>query len=266
MKYKLVACDIDDTLLNSKGEVTPRVKEAIVRAREQGVIVTVATGRGFKGSKRIIDEIGVDTLTINYGGAQITDARTSEIVSVQSVGQQLVVEAVELAHSLSLYIQVYDGDEFVFEREGKWSDLYASFLGFKGRAVDDITKHEWNTPKLLCIDEPERIRELLPLFGERFEGRLKVSTSKANYIELNDLNSDKGVALEKLIGMLGVKKEETIAVGDNLIDLPMIEYAGLGVCVASGTESVKAKADYVAPGCDEDAVAHVLEKFVLNSF
>ncbi len=265
MKYKLIALDVDGTLLNSQRIVTEPVKAAIAAAKAKGVFVAVSTGRGYKSAQPVVELIGAGPYAINYGGAQITDVKTGEPVSLATITPALLKEAIGLARSLSLHIHVYDQDGvFYYDAESEWSRLYSERAGLPGKTVDDLLLYEWQTPKALCVDDAETMKQMYDIFAKHFEGRLRISTSDPRYIEINEINSDKGAALKKLGEMLNVGREEIIAVGDDLIDLEMITYAGLGVCMANGAEAVKAVAGYIAPSNDEDGVAHVIEKFVLK--
>ena len=265
MKYKLIALDVDGTLFNSKREVTEPVLAAIAAAKAKGVFVTISTGRGFKSAQQAIDLTGAGPYVINYGGAQITDVRTGEIASISTLPPAPLKEAVELARSKKLHIHVYDSEgAFYYDAESEWSRYYGERSLLTGKAVDDLLGYKWDTPKALCVGEPEAIKRALPLFTRRFEGKLRISTSDPRYMEINEPGTNKATALKKLEELLNIKREEIIAVGDDLIDLEMIEYAGLGVCMANGVDAVKAVADYIAPSNDEDGVAHVIKKFILK--
>ena len=265
MKYKLIALDVDGTLFNSKLEITKPVQAAIAAAKAKGVSVTISTGRGWQSAKPAIDLIGAGPYIINYGGAQITDAGTGEIVSMSILPEEPLKEAIELARSIGLHIHVYDHQGvFYYDAESEWSRIYGERSLLAGKAVGDLLGNKWDTPKALCVGNPDNIRRAMHLFAKHFEGRLRFSTSDPRYLEINSPGINKAVALKKLEELLGIEREEIIAVGDDLIDLEMIQYAGLGVCMANGVDAVKAAADYIAPGNDEDGVAHVIEKFVLN--
>ncbi len=265
MEYKLIALDVDGTLFNSKREVTQPVLAAIAAAKVKGVFVVISTGRGYQSAKHVIDLIGAGPYVINYGGAQITDVRTGEIASITTLPAAPLKEAIELARSLGLHIHVYDHiGAFYFDAESEWSKIYSERSLLTGKAVGDLLGHKWDTPKALCVGDPDAIKQAMSLFAERFKDRLRISTSDPCYIEINEPGTNKATALKKIEAMLGIRREEIIAVGDDLIDLEMIAYAGLGVCMANGVAAVKAVADYIAPSNDEDGVAHVIEKFILN--
>ena len=104
---------------------------------------------------------------------------------------------------------------------------------------------------------------MLEAFRTRFRGKAQVSRSLPGFIEINCLNTTKGTALEELARMLNIPRKQVAAIGDNYLDQEMIEWAGTGVCVADGAESVKELADVVIPACDEDGVAYFIEQYVL---
>ena len=266
LKYKLLAIDIDDTLLPRLGSISSADKEAIARAREAGVYVTVATGRGFHGSKKVLDELGLDGLTVNYGGALIMDAGSQKPFYVTELESSVVVEILGLAEELHLHAHLYQGDEIVCEREHPYASAYAEHLGIPARIDPDVRNKVWHgVPKVLVITEPERVAELLPYFREKLQGKAAVFASSPGFIEFNKIGASKGSALEILAKHLGVDQSETAAIGDNTLDQEMIEWAGLGCCVGDGNELVKAKADVIAPPCRESAVAWFINNHILNN-
>ncbi len=265
MKYKLIALDVDGTLFNSKREITEPVKAAIAAAQAKGVYVTISTGRGFESAKHAAEQINAGPYIINYGGAQITDAKTGLIVSLSTIPPDLLKEAIEFARAIKLHIHVYDHEgAFYYDAENEHARYYAERSSLKGKAVGDILAYSWETPKSLCVGDSSEIKRAIAQFTEHFGDRLRISTSDPRYLEINAPGTNKAEALKKLEALLNVKREEIIAVGDDLIDLEMIAYAGLGVCMANGADAVKAVADYIAPGNDEDGVADVIEKFILS--
>lgn len=265
MKYKLLALDIDDTILPRLGVISERTKLAVRRAREAGVIVTIATGRGYHGSSSVLRELDVDGLVINYGGAVINDAKTGEPFFVTELESSVVTEILELSESLGLHVHLYQGDEIVYEREHEYGRAYSEHLGLPARIEPNVRRMVWrNVPKVLVITEPERVEGLLPFFREKLAGKAAVSASSPGFIEFNRIGASKGSALKLLAEHYGFAREETAAVGDNTLDLEMIEWAGLGCCVADGNDEVKAAADVIAPPCREDGAAWFIEEYILE--
>lgn len=263
MSYKLIALDLDDTLLNSKLTVTPRTLRAIHRAEEKGAMVIITTGRAYRGQTTFYKEIGLKHESICCGGAQVFSPEGKEIYS-NPVCDADVRKIIEYADEIGIYFQLYLDGEYCFPKHTPYVDLYASFCGFMGtempylRRLPDLT-----SPKVIFIDEPDRILTLQPQAMRRFP-QLKLVRSKPHYLEFNNPTANKGTAVEFVAKKYGIDRSEVIAIGDSQIDLSMISYAGLGVAVANGLDEVKAKADYVAPSNDDEGVAHVIEKFVLG--
>lgn len=265
VKYKLLAIDIDDTLLPRYGKISDRNKLAIKRAGEAGIYVTIATGRGFYGSSMVWKELNVDKLIINYGGAMINDAATGKPFMVTELESDTVIEILDLAEELGVHAHLYQGDEIVYEREHEYGRLYSEHLGLPSRIEPNIRKMVWkNVPKVLIITEPEKVAELMPYLKEKLKGKAAVSASSPGFIEFNKIGASKGSALKMIADHLGVSREETAAIGDNTLDKDMLEWAGLGCCVMDGSEEVKAVSDVIAPKCAEDGVAWFIENYLLK--
>lgn len=265
MKYKMLILDIDDTLVPRGGGISKRNAEAIQRAREAGVYVTLATGRGYYGSSHVFRELGLDTYVINYAGAVINDTKTDKPIFVTELENAYVQEILAMADEMNLHAHLYQGDRIIYERAHPYASKYCAALNLPFSIDPDIRKRAWtNVPKVLIITEPERVAELLPFFKKHFENRVEVSASSPGFIEFNRLGANKGTAAELLAARLGIKREETAAAGDNTLDLELIRWAGLGAVVADGNPAVKSEADVVIPACGEDGVAYLIENYVLK--
>ena len=263
MKYKLIALDLDDTLINSNFEVTARTVRAIHRAKEKGAIVSLCTGRMYRATERF-RKLGVDGLTVSYGGARITNPENDEILYRCSVAPEVAEELIAFAHQRGIYIQAYTETDFLYEIDNEYSQFYEEACGFPGVKVDNLLKLQLDTPKLLMADRIEAVNELLPMLREKFKGNAVISTSRANFLEIMDPKVSKAAALEQVANMLGIQREEIIAVGDGRIDKSMIAYAGLGVAMGNASAEVKEVADVIAPTNNEDGVAYIIEKYILN--
>lgn len=263
MAYKLLAIDIDDTLLNSRHEISERNKRAIAAARDKGIVVTIATGRGYMGSSRFMHALELSGPMINYGGAQVTHFPSGEVLHEIPVPRDVAEECVAIAREKGIYLQTYERDIVRYERGSKWVDMYSQSVGYPLTKVDDLLPVDYLCPKLLFVDEPENIPGLLAEIAARLGDRAQVSRSKPMFIEINDPEANKGAALEALAKQMGISRDEVAAIGDNTIDISMIQYAGLGVCMENGSPDVCALADVVAPSNDADGVAEIIEKYML---
>jgi len=265
LNYRLIAVDLDDSLLGDDLKISGGNRRALLAAQERGTQVTIATGRMLDSAMPFIRELNITVPVITYQGAYIKDTVTGETLVKKPIPMEYAHRILEECKRDKLYVQVYLENSYFFEQENQYSRLYHRLSGIRGRAVGDLKTFLKEEPiKILIIDEPERI----PVFRSRFEklfgGRLQIAVSKPNYLELTHIEATKGNALERLGSMLGIKKEEIIAIGDSYNDVSMIEYAGLGVAMGNAPDPVKAFARYVTKGNEEDGVAEVVERFVLK--
>lgn len=262
---KLLALDIDDTLVYRAGKVSERNLKAIAAAREAGVYVTLATGRGYFGASRVVKELGLDTYIVNYGGAMINDAKTGLPVFTTELENCLVQQIMAMADEMGLHSHLYQGDGVVCSKPNPYVNKYVSMLDLPFEVDPELQNKVWkNVPKVLIITEPERVESLLPIFEKHFEGRVCVSASSPGFIEFNRIGANKGTAVAWIAEKLGIAQSEVAAMGDNTLDYEMIEYAGVGAVVENGNDALKAIADVIVPSCTEDGVAHFIEEYILN--
>ncbi|MGI6168764.1 MAG: Cof-type HAD-IIB family hydrolase [Christensenellales bacterium] len=259
--YRLVALDVDDTLLRNDLSIAQRTLDAIGAAKREGVVFCIATGRMYRAVKNLI-RMGIDGPSICFGGAQIVDSE-GKLVFQQGIKGALFQEIVEFAHAEEAYLQAYDSHNFFFEQENQHSAFYEKLSGFPG--VQTNFQHaEFDSPKLLIIDTQERVEQLRTLAKKRFGSRLNISTSRPTFLEIVAPDVSKGGALERLARSMGIERERVVAIGDGRIDKSMIEYAGLGIAMGNALPEVKAVADHITASNDEDGVALAIERFILN--
>ena len=266
MQYKIIALDLDYTLLTSNRTISERNKRAVKKAVEKGATVVLATGRPFGGIVKFCEELGIFQPVITNGGAVVVDAATGETLFDQTLDAGLAKEVVVFLHGQNCYHQIYDASpKFLVEAYTMYTELYAHTTGMQWKAVGDFLKlGSIHTPKVLCVDMESRLKVLLEMLLERFPGRLIAGISQPFYLEIYHPDAHKGSALRRLAESMGLDAANVIAIGDSPIDRSMIEYAGLGVAMKNSTPDVLEAADLIAPGNDEDGVACVIEKYVLN--
>lgn len=262
---KLIAFDIDDTLTKVSSAIPENNLAAIRRAREAGIFVTLATGRGFLGSSPIWKLMNVAGPVINYGGSIVSDTRTGKTLYSTSLAPEDVLELFALARELGVHAQLYQGDAIVYERESEYARRYLRFLELPHAVDPDLMQKRWeNVPKVIFITEKARAEELIPRLQKRFEGRFKVSGSKAGFVEFNVPTAHKGSALKWVADYLGIAQTEVAAMGDNLLDIEMIRWAGIGAAVADAHAEALAAADVIAPSCEEDGAAWFIDNVILK--
>ncbi|MBQ0056729.1 MAG: HAD family phosphatase [Bacteroidales bacterium] len=268
MAIKLIALDLDGTLTNSQKVITPRTRQALMKAQEQGVILVLASGRPTLGIQALADELLIGEhggYVLAFNGGKMTKWSDRSVVFEQILDENLVPELYEAATSHDFPILTYQGlgiassvidDEYV-EHEAFINklpvELYDDFLN---QIVYPINK-------CLIVGVPERLALLEKELAKQMEGRMNIYRSSAFFLECVPMGIDKAASLQRLIDMLGIKREEVMACGDGYNDLSMIEFAGLGVAMENAAPEVKEKADYVTLSNEEDGVGVAVEKFVL---
>jgi len=265
LDYKLIAVDLDDSLLGNDLKISEANRRALYAAREKGVQVTIATGRMLDSALPFVKELNINIPVITYQGAFIKDTITGSTLEKMAVPMEYAARAIEECKKEKLHIQIYSEESYYYERENKYSQLYRSISGIQGTEVHNLLEFMKEDPiKVVIIDEPERIAVYRQHFDNMFGNVLQVSISKPYFLELTNINATKGNALAKLGSMLGISREEMIAIGDSYNDISMIEYAGLGVAMGNASDHVKTYAQYVTKGNCEDGVADVVDKFILR--
>lgn len=263
MSIRLIALDMDGTLLNPAGQLTERTIKALRAARSRGVVVTLSSGRMPCALRRFVEALDIDAPLICYNGALVADSKTEQAISSLPLSAELGREIALCCEGLSLHIQAYRGDAFVCAQHGRFAQDYLDFLKGSGRL--EITgaplseSLDFDTPKMLAIDTPERIAEVLPALKEVFAGRVRVATSQPRFIEFVSPAAGKAAALAQLSERLGIARSDVAAFGDGLNDLDMIEWAGRGYAMANGHSEVIRRADCLAPSNAEDGVAQAVE-------
>jgi len=266
MKYKLIAIDMDDTLLPSGLSISDRTKQAIKSASNKGVKVVIATGRMFSSALPHLKELELSGKAITYNGALVTEIDSTKTIMHKPIDLNSVHKIIDIVKKEDLHLNVYIDDILYVNKLGVEADYYEEISGIKPVLIQEDLSDFVDRPstKLLIVEEnikkADQIEERLK---EELGDILNITRSKANFIEIMNKEVSKGNALSQLVDDLGLKSEEIIAVGDSFNDLEMIEYAGLGVAVANARDKIKERADYITKSNDEDGVAELIEKFIL---
>ena len=262
MPYRLIVSDMDDTLLNERGLLSPATIEAIEAARAAGAELVLASGRMPCAMRSFSKELKVTLPMIAYNGAELVDPATHEIIYRLHVSPELSLELIKYCEELGLHVQAYDGDYFLTPVDNEKAREYRdSVYGVALMRVTDRPLSEcvtWSQPKLLAITDPGETVELLEKINAKFGDRLISGISRPQYIESISPEAGKERALRELCRQLNIPAEEVIAFGDGQNDAGMIRFAGLGVAMANAREEVRAQADLIAPSNHEDGVAQVI--------
>jgi len=265
MKYKLIAADIDGTLVNSKREITPKTKEKIHEAIERGVIFTICSGRPVQGVQLITKQLEADIPVITYNGAMVITGESRKIIYSCTMRREDAIQVEKLGRERNTTIAVWADNQLYVNRMDERAAKYSELSGtppIKYENIEELIGKGIN--KILWYDEVERINEFQKELQGKLSSTVNFHTSQPFFLEFVDVNASKAIALEKLGEYYGIKREEMIAIGDGFNDLSMIEYAGLGVAMENAPSEIKEAADFVTLSNEDDGVAYVIEKFILS--
>lgn len=263
--YKLIAIDIDDTLINDDKEVTPATQTALEKAVEAGVIVTLATGRAYASAQAIARQTGLNVPIITYQGALIKNLMDEKILYERYVPFDAADKLFRYCVEKGLHLQTYIDDKLYAREENEKLLAYCRLNRTPFYIEPDFAKVIAKpTPKLLIIDEPDYLDEIAPELRELLGPDVHITKSKPNFLEFMHREGTKGHALTFLAKHFDVPMEATVAVGDSWNDHEMLEAAGLGVAMGNAIQALKDIADYVTASNNEDGIKHVIDKFILQ--
>ena len=248
MRYRLLALDLDGTILDLKLNLDPRDVEAVHRLIRAGVTVVACTGRPFPGALPWVERLGLDSPIICYQGAEIRLWDGTKILD-RGVKHDLAMEVIRFARERGLHVQAYRDDKLIVERERPEADQYANHAGMEIHLVDDLEAAMGaTTPKLVIVSTAQALEKLQPEARALWKGRLNVATSVPTYLEFTSIESDKASALAFLCDRLDIPQDQCVAVGDGRNDASMIAWAGMGVAIDDAPPEVLAAADRTIPG------------------
>ena len=235
MAIKLIAIDMDGTLLLPDHTISPAVKNAIAAARARGVNVVLTTGRPYAGVHNYLKELHMEQpgdYCITYNGALVQKAADGSTVAQTALS--------------------YDDYRFL--------EKLSREVGSHFHAMDPNTQFL----KVMMIDEPAILDQAIARIPQEVKEKYTVLKSAPYFLEILDKRVNKGTGVKSLADVLGIKPEEIMAIGDQENDIAMIEYAGVGVAMDNAIPSVKEVANFVTKSNLEDGVAFAIEKYVLN--
>lgn len=265
MVFRLLALDLDDTLLNEEFHISRENKEAIRCAARHGVLVTLATGRMFRSAVPYARELGIDLPLITYHGALIRTASGEETLYHQPVPLALAKQVAATATGHGFHVNAYINDELFVAEENKFSRYYQNIAKVKVTAVGDLASFLDVPPtKLTVINRDGRMDIIKDILLNEYGENLSITISRPHFLEITDRLATKGQALKFLAERHGIPREEVAAVGDSFNDIDMLLYAGYGVAVANAREEAKAVADIITAANTDHGVAVFIRDYLFG--
>jgi Cof subfamily protein (haloacid dehalogenase superfamily) len=267
LNYKMLVLDLDDTLLTDDHIISAKNKEMLIAAQEMGVKVVLASGRPTPAMMQYAQELNLaqyGSFLISFNGAMITDMRNQQVLFERSLTKEEIHSLHDFSIKNNVHIITYSDKGVISETNSEYIDVELNLTGLPHRKVKSF-KDEVRSSAVKCIllEEPSYLKKIeAKLKAERSD--LSVALSKPFFLEVMPQGIDKAASIEVLAKRLNIKQEEVIAVGNAGNDLSMIQYAGLGVWVDNVTPELRHFADVVVASNNNDGVAEVVQRFILN--
>lgn len=287
--YKLIAIDLDGTLLNSYGEVTDKNKEAIEYALNKGTNVILASGRDPQTMKKISQELGIENYLIAGNGASVYDIKLEKNIYENFLEVDKALKIIGICKENSIFFSVYTTNGIVtegIEYNIKVFNNENSFRPNKKRTTIEIVRDIYNyvqekRPNILkiiicdenriifnnIIEKMKKVKDVEILEVEHMSKKIiRIGTEEYPieyfYTEVTNKNANKWEAIEFLIRKLDIKENEVICIGDNMNDLKMIKNAGLGIAMKNSAIEKQDIADYITEDNNSDGVGNAIYKYI----
>ena len=277
MNYKLIAIDIDGTLLNTQSAVTARNYNVLKKAIEQGILVALCTGRSYFMAQKVVGEFDFELPLVLHNGAQIANSSDGEIIEHWTLSQEIAQKGVKLMKEFALEPIIYDCHNgkhvLVYESIDPTNEAYVRYMSTKESILwrtDDLVNYlDHNPTQMVAIHKEAIIGDVLTILKNQLDANVFTSGRLFNleywFLEVIQSGASKATAVEHLAKLHNIDQKEIMAIGDNFNDLEMMQYAHFSVAMDNAPDEVKAIADFVTDSNNDDGVAKAIEEFVFSS-
>ena len=266
MAIRLIASDLDDTLLTPDLTISQGNQKALKAAAEMGVQIVLATGRMVQSTIPYAEKLGIEGIIIlSYNGALVYSVGEAKVFDASPLSLVAAKRVIKRFLDYEFMINVYYDDRLYQEKETPQGRDYARIAGVEPILVhQDLRDFLPGSPhKVLGMGQPDVLDKIQPLLAEEFRNEISFTRSKPWYLEALQWGLSKGTALERLANKLSIGRDEVMAIGDAPNDVEMLSWAGTGVAMGNGHSAALDAADVVAPDHREDGVAWAVQRFVL---
>lgn len=261
---KLVATDIDGTILPSSGEFTQEVKNCISELQNSGVKVVIVTGRMHKGAKKIAERLNLNTPVVSYNGGYIKD-NENNVIYERYLPSHYVKKIIEWADENNVHLNLYSNDTLYSQKDDDEIKRYSEY-----QQLDYVVKNFKDIPydkihKLLGIDykDADRVTGWVEEMGEKFP-ELYVIKSTPYFCEFATKDATKYCAVKCLQKYWGLEDDEILTIGDQDNDIELLKAGGISVAMENGTSGLKEYADYITDSVDNNGFVKAINKFVFK--
>jgi Cof subfamily protein (haloacid dehalogenase superfamily) len=260
---KLIAIDLDGTLIAPDNTISAENIAAVHRALCQGAIVIVVTGRPYVSADAVASHVGLPPVpVVAFNGAQIRWSRGGAELTCTRMAADVAGEVVEACLAQQLHLHYYLDDGLYVSQDNERAQRYCARNGMCCIEEPDLRRFSGHQPlKLLVIDHPQNIGRLFADAQLRWSHRVYVTRSMPEYLEFLSPQASKGRALDWLLEFYGVSRERSLAIGDSMNDLPLLQQAGVPVAMPDADQELKRLAHFVPTTADR-GVAEAIDWFL----
>ncbi|PMC81478.1 Cof-type HAD-IIB family hydrolase [Anaerococcus hydrogenalis] len=266
---KLIALDVDGTLVNSNHVITEKTKNTLLKCQKEGHILVIASGRDVEGVKDLAEDLEFDTyngLLSNYNGCRVTDFATGQVLFNHTFKIDQSNEIISFVKNLDVEIFTFkDGKVYSDDKNNK--SLIDTTKRLKiGYLIDKNMRNgiDFLANNMIIGGSKEKIDQVYPIVQKEFESKYTVVRTTANYVEFMPKGFSKGSSLLEIAKYYKIDKKNIIAFGDEENDYSMFDIGAFSVAMGNASEKIKEKADFVTKSNDEDGIAYYLENYLLK--
>ena len=270
-KYKLVVSDIDGTIANERGDISPTDFNALQRINKNGVKLALSTGRAARGSVNIMQKLPCDGFHIFFDGALVCDSTLTQTIYSRQIEKELLNQVVNLAHLHGLTLELFSPAGYFVERDSPLAAIHSDLMKLEWEVTDLAAVSERETIIMGCLVIPtvdeDKFKSVLGDYeakaGIRFSWTMHPARPQIRMVNVVMKDVSKGAAMKALCDYLRIRPEDVIAIGDGANDISLLETAGLGIAMQNAPPQLKAAADYVTGDVAHHGFAQAMEKFLL---
>ncbi len=260
---KMIATDIDGTILKPDFEFSPNVKNCIQKLTDNGVKVVLVTGRMHKATTFLADELGLKTPVVSYQGGMIKENCTDGKVHYRKdLDAEKAKEIIKWAKDNNIHINLYMDDILYVEKDDETIRKYtdARFIEYKVCPFENIEIKNVNKILAIKYGDADTVTRWVDYLKNRYPD-LYIVKSTPYFCEISHKDARKSCAVEFLCKEWGIKKDEVLTIGDQNNDIELLKSGGIKVAMGNATDELKAYADYITDSVDNDGWVKAVEKF-----
>ncbi len=264
MAIKLIAVDLDGTLLNSNHEISEYNYSIIKEAERRGITVVISTGRLYSSLYKYKEKLDLKTPVICYNGAKVVDGRDDSTIFERTIDEETARKIIKIAREKNVHLNLFQDEKWYVECRRDEVETYKNSSGLSYHLADFDKMGKLSVTKLMFVGENKILKEIESIVKLELGSSVYTAFSKPYFFEILDSRVSKGEALKKIAEEYNINREEIMAFGDGYNDIEMLQFAGVGVAMGNAPEEMKLLFENRADTCDNNGVGKFIENYVFN--